>query len=184
MKIIAGLGNIGEKYLKTRHNAGFLVLDQLTKELEEEGINVNWKEESKFKAIIAKIKYKEKDVILIKPTTLMNNSGESIRTILDFYKEPIQNLTVIYDDIDLPLGTVRIREKGSAGTHNGMRSIIRELGTTEFNRIRIGIESRGVHAPKLQDLHSFVLSDFLKNEYELISNSIKEACSEIKRISA
>ncbi len=180
MKIIVGLGNIGEKYLKTRHNAGFLTLDQLVSEMEEEGIEVKWKEESKFRAIIAKVKYKEEDVLLVKPTTLMNLSGQAVRLIMDFYKEPIENLTVIFDDIDLPLGTIRIREKGSAGTHKGMKSIIQELGTEEFKRIRIGIESRGEFAPKLQDIHSFVLSDFLEREYPLIFESIKEACEAIK----
>lgn len=180
MKLIVGLGNVGEKYLKTRHNAGFLVLDQLTKELEEEGIEVDWKEESKFKTFIAKIKYKNNDILLVKPATYMNRSGEAVREIINFYKVPLENLTVVFDDIDLPLGTIRIREKGSAGTHKGMKSIIQELGTEKFKRVRIGIESRGEFAPKLQDIHSFVLSDFLEREYPLIAESIKEACKAIK----
>lgn len=181
MKIIVGLGNIGEKYLKTRHNCGFLVLDELVKHLEEEGLKVDWKEDVKLKAITAKFKYKNETLLLAKPTTLMNLSGEAVSRILSFYKESLENLIVIYDDIDLPLGKIRIREKGSAGTHNGMKSVIQELGTEDFKRIRIGIESRGELAPKEQDLHSYVLNNFNKEEYPLISKAIKEAVSELKK---
>lgn len=181
MKIVVGLGNIGEKYIKSRHNCGFLVLDQFVKELEEEGIKVDWKEESKLKAITAKISYKNETIYLVKPTTLMNLSGESVSKILNFFKEPLEHLTVVYDDIDLPLGTIRIREKGSAGTHNGMRSVIEKLANENFNRIRIGIESRGQQAPEHQDLHSFVLSDFLESEYEEIAKALKEAVKELKK---
>ncbi len=178
MKIIVGLGNIGEKYLKTRHNVGFLVLDQLTKDLEEEGKTVKWKEETKMKAVMAKVD----NLLLVKPTTLMNLSGQAVSKILNFYKETTENLIVIHDDIDLALGTIRVRDKGSAGTHNGMRSVIQELGTQEFKRIRIGIESRGEQAPKQQDLHSFVLSDFNEKEYPVIAKGIKEAISELRSL--
>lgn len=181
MKIIVGLGNIGEKYLKTRHNCGFLVLDELVKQLEDEGLKIDWKEDSKLKAIIARLKYKDETLLLVKPTTLMNLSGEAVNKILNFYKESLENLTVIYDDIDLPLGKIRIREKGSAGTHNGMKSVIQELGTENFKRIRIGIESRGELTPKEQDLHSYVLKNFSKNEYSLISKAFKEATSALRK---
>lgn len=181
MKIIVGLGNIGGKYVKTRHNCGFLVLDQFVKELEDEGIKVVWKEESKFKAIIAKTKYNNEDLLLVKPTTLMNLSGEAVSKIVNFYKEPLENLTVIFDDIDLPLGKIRIRDKGSAGTHNGMKSVIEKLGTENFKRIRIGIESRGELTPKQQDTSSFVLSEFTKKEYKGIGTAIKEATKELKK---
>lgn len=180
MKIIVGLGNIGGKYVKTRHNCGFLVLDQFVKELEDEGIKISWKEESKFKAIIAKIKYNNEDLLLVKPSTLMNASGEAVSKIVNFYKEPIENLTVIFDDIDLPLGKIRIRDKGSAGTHNGMKSVIEKLGTENFKRIRIGIESRGELTPKQQDTSSFVLSEFTEKEYKGIETAIKEATKELK----
>ena len=180
MKIIVGLGNIGEKYIKSRHNCGFLVLDQFVKELEEEGIKVDWKEESKLKAITAKILYKNETIYLVKPTTLMNLSGESVSKILNFFKEPIEHLTVVYDDIDLPLGTIRIREKGSAGTHNGMRSVIEQLASENFNRIRIGIESRGTLAPQQQDLSNYVLSNFIEPEIELLTNSLKEVAQRLK----
>lgn len=182
MKIIVGLGNIGEKYLKTRHNCGFLALDELVKQLEEEGLKINWKEDSKLKAIIAKTTYKGTSLLLVKPTTLMNLSGEAVSKILNFYKEDLENLIVIYDDIDLPLGKIRFREQGSAGTHNGMKSIIQDLGNENFKRIRIGIESRGTLTPTQQELHSFVLTDFNKEEYPLIAQALKDAASEVKKL--
>lgn len=175
MKIIVGLGNIGEKYAKNRHNTGFMVIDELVKKIEKEGIEVNWEENKKLKAIIAKFPYNSETILLVKPTTLMNNSGEAISKILQFYKEPVKNLTVIYDDIDLPLGTIRIRDKGSAGTHNGMKSIIESLGTETFRRIRIGIESRGKLTAKQQELSSFVLSAFTEKEISILKKIIKEA---------
>ena len=182
MKIIVGLGNIGEKYLRNRHNIGFVSLDVFVDELEKDGQSIKWKEETKLKAITAKCQHQGKEIILAKPTTLMNNSGEAVSKILNFYKAPTKDLIVIYDDIDLPLGSVRVREKGSAGTHNGMRSIIQEIGSTEFTRIRIGIESRGEHAPKLQDLSSFVLSNFLDAEITDLKNAIQEAINQLEAL--
>lgn len=182
MKIIVGLGNFGEKYLKTRHNAGFLALDEFVKQLEENSISVKWKEETKLQSIIAKVNFNDKNVLLVKPLTFMNLSGEAVSKVLNFYKETLENLITIFDDIDLPLGKIRVREKGSAGTHNGMRSIIQSLGTENFKRIRIGIESRGEIAPKEQDLTSFVLNNFTKPEFKLISESLKEAVEELKKL--
>lgn len=174
MKIIVGLGNIGTKYLKTRHNCGFLVLDHLVEELEKKKIEINWKEDRKFNAFIAKVIFADNTILLAKPATLMNNSGEAVSKILHFFKEPLSNLIVISDDIDLPLGKIRIREKGSPGTHNGLRSVIQELGSENFKRIRIGIESRGELTPKQQDISDFVLSDFNEKEIPIITKSIKE----------
>lgn len=175
MKIIIGLGNFEEKYLKTRHNAGFLAMDELVNQIETTGTSVKWKEETKLQSAISKINYNRQNILLVKPLTYMNLSGEAVSKVLNFYKEDVSNITVIYDDIDLPLGKIRVREKGSAGTHNGMKSIIQCLGTENFKRIRIGIESRGQTAAKEQDLASFVLSNFTKPEYKLISESLKEA---------
>ena len=180
MKIIIGLGNIGGKYLTTRHNVGFLVLDEFVKQIEDNGSTIKWKEDSKLKAITAKVPYDNEIYFLAKPTTMMNLSGEAVSKILNFFKEPLDNLTVVYDDIDLPLGTVRIREKGSAGSHNGMKSIIQELGSQEFKRIRVGIESRGELTPAQQDISSFVLTNFTEKEYPGIKKSIKEAVDELK----
>lgn len=170
MKIIVGLGNIGTKYVKTRHNCGFLVLDALTQD---------WKEDHKLNAFIAKVIFAGNTVLLVKPTTLMNNSGQAVSKILHFFKEPLSNLIVISDDIDLPLGKIRIREKGSAGTHNGLKSVIQELGSENFKRIRIGIESRGELTPKQQDISDFVLSDFNKEEMPIITKSIKEVAKHL-----
>jgi PTH1 family peptidyl-tRNA hydrolase len=182
MKIVVGLGNVGEKYLKTRHNCGFLALDEFTKQLEATGVEVSWKNESKLDAEIAKVSLSGEKVLLVKPTTFMNLSGEAVNKIMNFYKESKENLIVIYDDIDLPLGKIRVREKGSAGTHNGMKSIIQCLGNEDFNRIRIGIESRGELAPKQQDLADFVLGNFTKEEYPLISEALKLSIEELKKL--
>ena len=182
MKIIIGLGNIGEKYLTTRHNNGFLVLDEFVRQLEEGGTPVKWKEDSKLKAITTKISYKDEILFLAKPTTMMNLSGQSVSKILNFFKEPLDNLIVIFDDIDLPLGSTRVRDKGSAGSHNGMKSVIQELGNQEFKRIRVGIESRGELAPKQQDISSFVLTNFTEKEYPAIKKGIKEAVEELEKL--
>lgn len=182
MKIIVGLGNIGDKYTLNRHNCGFIALDNFVETIEkEENIKIDWKEDKKLKAITAKFTYKNQNVLIAKPTTLMNLSGEAVQKILGFFKEsPSENLIVIYDDIDLPLGKIRIRNEGSAGTHNGMKSIIQELGTENFKRIRIGIESRGELTSTKQDLSSYVLSDFTEKEIPYLEESIQETVKTIK----
>ncbi len=183
MKIIAGLGNIGEKYESTRHNVGFMFIDEVIKEIVKKlGKEVSTEESSKFKAEICKFSYEGEDFLLVKPTTFMNLSGESISKILNFYKETPENLFVIYDDIDLPLGKIRIRNTGSAGTHNGIKSIIQHVGTEDFVRIRIGIESRGVSSPKQQDLSDFVLSRFKEEELSEVKKAIEEGIKELKKL--
>lgn len=181
MKVLAGLGNIGDKYLNTRHNIGFTALELFAQQLEKNGTSVIWKNESKFDAIIAKVKYEGQDLLLVKPTTFMNLSGLALQKILTFHKVATENLAVIYDDIDLTLGKIRVRTEGSAGTHNGMKSIIQELGTEKFTRIRIGIESRGELSPKEQDLASFVLSRFNETEQPILKTAIPDACTEIEK---
>lgn len=171
MKIIVGLGNPGPDYGKTRHNTGFMAVQALFEKLECE----KWKEVPKFKSLTAECTHNGEKILLVKPLTMMNLSGLAVAKILNFYKESPENLTVIYDDLDLPLGTVRIRDKGSAGTHNGMKSIIEELGTEEFPRIRLGIEARGETSPEQQDTSSYVLSDFTKEEEPKIKKAIEEA---------
>ena len=183
MKIIVGLGNIGDKYTSTRHNYGFLFLDEFIKQIEkDQQIEIKWKEETKLKALTAKVPYNDEILFLAKPTTLMNLSGQSVSKILNFFKEPLKNLIVIYDDIDLPLGKTRIRQEGSAGTHNGMKSIIQDIGSQQFTRIRLGIESRGELTPKQQDLASFVLSDFTENESTTVEKSINEGIKELSSL--
>ncbi len=175
MQIIIGLGNVGDNYTKTRHNCGFLAIEAFANHIErQENKLVEWSLQKKFKAHVAKTTYRGKEIILAKPTTLMNLSGESAIKLLNFYSQKKEEMIVIFDDIDLPLGTVRIKEKGSAGTHNGMKSIIEKTGTQDFKRIKIGIESRGTIMPKQMDISTFVLSNFNNEEMIEIKNSIKK----------
>ncbi len=175
MKVIVGLGNWGKKYDFTRHNVGFIALDQLCETVGE----CSWKEESKFQAIISDLNINNQKKLLVKPTTFMNLSGQAVTKILNYYNYDANDLLVIYDDIDLPLGTIRFRKKGSAGSHNGMKSIISHLGTTEFKRLRIGIENRGEEAKNNQSLSSYVLNKFTKSEKALLDQSLTEAITKI-----
>ena len=133
MFLIIGLGNPEPEYSNTRHNMGFDVINELSKKYE---IPVN---KSKFKGIYGMGSIEDEKVILLKPQTYMNLSGESIRSIVDFYKIPLENIIVIFDDIDLEIGSVKIRKTGGAGSHNGMKSVIEHLNTNQFKRVRIGI---------------------------------------------
>lgn len=135
--MIAGLGNPGKKYENTRHNMGFLVLDALAA---KHGIKVS---KLKHKALTGEGVIEGTKVLLVKPQTYMNLSGESLRQVMDYYKIPIENLIVIYDDLDLETGALRIRKKGSAGSHNGMKSVIYQLQEDGFPRVRIGIGASG-----------------------------------------
>lgn len=161
--VILGLGNIGKEYENTHHNIGFMVLDQVAKVN-----NITFKLEKKFNAFIGEYIYNGEKHILVKPTTYMNNSGIAIRQVLDYYKIDINDLLVIYDDLDLPLATVRIRKNGSAGGHNGVKSIISHLGTQNFNRVRIGIKKE-----KEVDTIDYVLSKFSKAEYEKVAKTLE-----------
>lgn len=157
MYIIAGLGNPTSQYEGTRHNAGFDVIDVIA---EKYNISVDGK---KNRAYIGKGMIEGQKVILAKPQTYMNLSGESIRGLVDYFKvDEAQELLIIYDDISLPPGQIRIRKKGSAGGHNGMKSIIQHLGTDVFMRIKVGVGEK----PKKYDLADYVLSHFTKEERE------------------
>lgn len=171
MKLIVGLGNPGKEYEKTRHNSGFMVVDAFLHELEFEPFQNN----KNMEAQIGTGNYKGEKVIIAKPLTFMNLSGNAVSAIMRFYKIKPRDLVVIYDDLDLPLGQIRIRKSGSAGTHNGMKSIVECLGTISFPRIRIGIESRGSSAPIQQDTSSFVLEPFNKQEAPLAKEGIQKA---------
>ena len=133
MYIIVGLGNPGKQYENTRHNVGINVIDILA---EEYGISVT---KMKHKALIGEGRVGTEKVVLVKPVTYMNLSGESLAELYNFYKVDTSDIIVIYDDIDLDVGKIRIRKKGSGGTHNGMRSIVKCLGTTDFPRVRVGV---------------------------------------------
>ncbi len=163
MYIIAGLGNPGKKYENTRHNIGFITLDFLA---ERHDIKIN---KIKHKALVGEGRISGQKVLLVKPQTYMNLSGESLREVMDYYKVDIEDMIVIYDDIDLPAGTVRIRKKGSAGTHNGMRSIVQHLGT-DFPRIRMGIGN-----DRKGDLVDFVLGGFSKEDKEVLEPAVERA---------
>ncbi len=164
MYIIVGLGNPGKKYEHTRHNMGFLALDLLA---EKYGIKVD---RLKFKALTGEGRIEGKKVLLVKPQTYMNLSGESVRDVMNFYKEPIENLIVIYDDIDIPEGTLRIRSKGSAGTHNGMRNIIYLLGDDGFPRIRVGIGGE-----RRMDLINYVIGKVTESEADALWDALNKA---------
>lgn len=160
MKLIVGLGNPGSEYVKTRHNVGFIALDALRERLKFG----DFRNESKFKAEIARGEFNGEKIILLKPQTFMNLSGEAVLLVKQFYKILNNEIWVVFDDIDLPLGKLRIRNEGSAGSHNGMKSVLLNVGSENVARFRLGIESRGVIAPSQQDLSNFVLSSFRSEE--------------------
>lgn len=149
--LIVGLGNPGKKYEQTRHNAGFLAIDALREKLEFP----EWNEKKKQEALVSEGVIGESTIILAKPLTFMNLSGQAVVSLKKTYGIENSNLWCIYDDIDLPLGTVRIRTEGSAGTHNGMRSVVASLGSNDIPRVRIGIETRTNRLE--EDLTDFVL---------------------------
>ena len=161
MYVVVGLGNPGKQYENTRHNVGFNVIDILAKEYD---ISVT---KIKHKALIGEGRIGSEKVLLVKPQTYMNLSGESIREVVNFYKISNEEIIVIYDDISLEVGRIRIREKGSHGGHNGIKSIIANLGTDVFPRVKIG-----VGAPK-GNLVSHVLGKFSDEEVEILRESIK-----------
>jgi PTH1 family peptidyl-tRNA hydrolase len=163
--IIVGLGNPGGKYENTRHNVGFDTIDYLSA---KNNIKLN---KIGYKSVYGEGELDGIKVMLVKPQTFMNLSGESVRDIVNWFKTPLQNLVVIYDDIDLEPGKIRVRPKGSAGSHNGMKSIIYQLQADDFPRIRIGIG----HAPEKWDLADYVLSKFSRDEREIINQSIDKA---------
>ncbi len=171
MKLIVGLGNPGKEYEKTRHNAGFLCLDLLQKTLGFPPFQL----QKKFTAFMSEGDFGGEKLILVKPQTFMNRSGEAVTKLVQFYHTVPENLWLAYDDIDLPLGEIRIRTEGSAGSHNGMKSVITSLGFKNFPRVRIGIESRGASAAKEQDLSSFVLHAFLKKELPIAKKALEQS---------
>ena len=174
MKIIIGLGNPTEKYAGTRHNAGFSVIYEIS---DTYNIKVDTK---KHKALIGKGIIEGEKVLLAMPQTYMNLSGESVRELVDYYKCDNSDIIVIYDDIDLDVGRLRIRKKGSAGGHNGIKSIISHLGTQEFDRIRVGIG----HKPPEMDMADYVLGRLGKEEQPLIREGEEKACSAVSVIIA
>ena len=169
MYIIVGLGNPGKKYEHTRHNAGFEVIDILADRM---GINV---EESKHKGLLGRGMLEGQKVVLVKPQTFMNLSGECVREVADFYKAAEDEIIVIYDDISLDPGQLRIRAKGSAGGHNGIKNIIAQLGTQVFPRVKVGVGEK----PRMMDLADYVLSHFTREEQGKMDDAFKEAADAV-----
>ncbi|MBM4765311.1 aminoacyl-tRNA hydrolase [Bacillus sp. B15-48] len=165
MKLIVGLGNPGKQYEKTRHNIGFEVIDVLSERFE---IPLS---QAKFKGIFGAGFVKGEKVILLKPLTYMNLSGEAVGAVMNYYDIELKNLLVIYDELDLPTGRIRLRQKGSAGGHNGMKSIISHTGSQEFKRIRVGI-SRPQNGMSISD---YVLGRFSQEEQLDMQEAVKNA---------
>lgn len=172
MFVVIGLGNPGKDYTNTRHNVGFDTIDILA---QRNNIKIN---KIKFKSVYGEGQIGNEKVLLVKPQTYMNNSGISVREIYQFYKVPIQNILVIVDDIDIDFSSIKIKMRGSAGTHNGLKSIIYHLQNDEFPRVKIGIGKKHEN----QDLADFVLSRFSKDERIDIDASILTASEAVETI--
>jgi PTH1 family peptidyl-tRNA hydrolase len=164
MKLIVGLGNPGKKYELTRHNAGFVVMDYYAKQVNVPISKV------KFKSYYNEVNIAGEKVILMKPQTYMNLSGEAVASAVKYYNLEMSDVLVIYDDIDIDFGKLRIRKQGSAGTHNGMRSIIYQLKSDDFARIRVGIGRDGDQA-----LHDYVLRRFPKGDWDQLKDVVTRA---------
>ncbi len=172
--VIVGLGNPGKEYADTRHNMGYKAIDVLSS---DENIEIR---RNKFHALIGQGRIAGKKVILVKPETYMNRSGIAVREAAMYFDVAPENLIVIYDDIDLPAGSIRIRKSGGAGTHNGMKSVVQELGTKEFIRIRIGVGA----AEAGEDLVDRVIGKVPQAEKEMLQKAAAEAADAVRDIIA
>ncbi|GLB47207.1 peptidyl-tRNA hydrolase [Philodulcilactobacillus myokoensis] len=150
MKMIVGLGNIGSRYDQTRHNTGFMVVDKFADQH-----HANFKDNRQLRAEIATTNVNGEKVIIVKPTTFMNDSGEAVAPIMKYYKINVEDMIVVYDDMDLPVGKIRLRDKGASGGHNGIKSIVHLIGTHDFNRVRVGTSH-----PKIESVVHYVLGKF------------------------
>ncbi|KXT74234.1 Peptidyl-tRNA hydrolase [Streptococcus sp. DD10] len=162
-KLLVGLGNPGDKYFETKHNVGFMLIDQLAKKQ-----NVAFTHDKIFQADLASFFLNGEKIYLVKPTTFMNESGKAVHALLTYYGLDIEDLLIIYDDLDMEVGKIRLRAKGSAGGHNGIKSIIQHIGTQVFNRVKIGI---GRPKNGMSVVHH-VLGKFEQNDYITILNTL------------
>lgn len=200
MKLIVGLGNIGEKHEKNRHNLGFMVVEQFFKNFEPVK-KTTWEDNDRFKSFLAEIEWQRRSshsssgqahnlmekIILCKPKTFMNNSGLATRLLCEFYKIPPEDMWVIHDDIDLPLGSIRIRNGGSAAGHRGIESLLKELGTEKFWRFRLGIghpkkivnSKDKIAKISMRGVDEFVLGDFNGSEHAKVKDMIKRSAKAI-----
>lgn len=165
MKLVAGLGNVGDKYCFTRHNAGFMVVDKLAIEHD-----VSFKQDSKLKCFIGKYKHGLEDIMLIKPTTFMNLSGDAVQLVMNYYKIDLDDLIVVYDDLSLELGNIRFKANGSDGGHNGIKSVIKCVGSQNVPRLKVGI---GPQPPVPSE--TFVLQNFYKDQLETLKPVLKKS---------
>lgn len=171
VKMIVGLGNPGSKYNETKHNIGFMAIDRIVKNLD-----VNFTEDKNFKAEIGSDFINGEKIYFIKPTTFMNNSGIAVKALLTYYNISIKDMIIIYDDLDMEVGKIRFRQKGSAGGHNGIKSIIAHLGTQEFDRIKVGIGRPNGRMTVI----NHVLGKFDKNDEIMISNTLDKVDNAVK----
>jgi peptidyl-tRNA hydrolase, PTH1 family len=170
MKLIIGLGNPGEKYQKNRHNAGFIIVDELKKDWSFPDFEFS----KKFNAEISEGSQNEEKMMLVKPQTFMNNSGEAVQKIMSFYKLTPEDILVIHDDLDIDFGEFKISTDSGPAGHNGVQSIIDKLGTKNFKRFRIGIEGTEKRKTRFIPGDEFVLKDFSDEELQMIKNLAKE----------
>lgn len=171
--LIVGLGNPGGKYEITRHNAGFLWAD-----LFAESLNTEIKR-LKYHALTAEVNIDGHRCLLMKPQTFMNNSGEAVSEAAKFYKIPLEKIIVVFDDISLPIGKLRVRRKGSAGGHNGIKSIIAHLGSENFPRVKLGV---GAKPHPDYDLADWVLTSFKKEDFPALKEAMESACKAVELI--
>ena len=165
MKLIVGLGNVGDKYTFTRHNVGFMLVDSIAV-----NNNLTFRENTRLKCFMTNLRNGVDDYLIIKPTTFMNLSGEAVRAVMDYYKIPVEDILIVYDDLSLELGKIRFRSNGSDGGHNGIKSIIKHLGTQNVARLKIGIGPQ----PNLPS-EVFVLQNFSKDELENLKPVLSKA---------
>ena len=172
LRLIVGLGNPGRQYAKTRHNAGFMVLDELA-----DRWKCKWAAEKKFQARVARAGRGEERSVLCQPATFMNESGQAVGAVVSYYHVGLEKMLVVVDDADLPLGTIRLRTGGSSGGHHGLESIEQHLATREFARLRVGI---GREKPEVRQITGHVLSEFSRAESELMEKVLTRACDQIE----
>lgn len=170
MKLVVGLGNIGDKYCFTRHNVGFMSVDKIA--LEQ---GASFREEKKFKCFMTKVHIGSEDVLLVKPTTFMNLSGDSVQLIMNYYKIDVKDLLVIYDDLSLDIGKMRFRGNGSDGGHNGIKSIIKCVNSSNIARLKVGI---GPQPPVPAEV--FVLQNFSKEQLEDLKVVLKKVVEAVE----
>ena len=176
MLLVVGLGNPGKEYINTRHNAGFLILDKLVSELRYP----LFKQEKKFNAEISIGATDMSKIIVAKPQTFMNESGKAVRALMDFYKITTKNLIVVHDDKDILLGDIKVQTNRSAAGHRGVESIVEQLSSQDFTRVRVGVA--WADKEKMGDTADFVLKKFAKDEQSILDRIINRAVDEIKKL--